>query len=509
MTSTHPHAAPGGPPAAAAAIGTKPGAEPTTAEGRTTLRRSIAGSALGNAAEWYDYGVYSFLTVYMAANFFGDDGDGGIAVTLTLATLALSFAIRPLGGIVLGPLGDRIGRQKIMVVTITLMTLATGCIGLLPTQASVGVLAPILLLVCRLLQGFSAGGEYGGAAVYMSECASDRRRGFLGSFLEFGTTVGLIVAAITCTVLITIVGDAGMEAGWWRLPFLLSFPLGMTALWIRTRLVEAPVFSEAAALRETSDRDEDVKSPLVEVFTQAWRQLLILCGLTVVIQTGFYMVLAYMPTYLSEQLGHSTASGNWMLVGVMAMMLILIPMAGALSDRTGRKPLMLAASAGYAVLSVPAVMLLQVDSLVVQCLGMAILGLLLVILVASVSSTLPALFPTRVRYTGFALGWNVATAVWAGPSLAMANQLIDQTGNQLIPGWYLAFAGVIGVVSVLCMRETAQASLRGEDIPGDPASVGRVGHSYVVANRQRAEQQLRDEAQLLVSGGSATPRAAR
>lgn len=460
-----------------------PGSEPTSEVGRKSLRRSIAGSALGNAAEWFDYGVYSYLTVYMAANFFSSGGDSGLAVTLTLGTLALSFLVRPLGGIVLGPLGDRIGRQKVMVITIIMMTLATGCIGLLPTQQSVGILAPILLLLCRLLQGFSAGGEYGGAAVYMAECAPDRRRGFFGSFLEFGTTSGLILAAIVCTILITLVGDSGMEAGWWRLPFLLSFPLGLVALWIRTRLTEAPVFSEAVANRETQG-----PSPLVQVFTQAWRQLLILCGLTVVIQVGFYMVLAYMPTYLSTQLGHSTAIGNWMLVGVMAMMLVLIPVAGSLSDRIGRKTMMLTASAGFTLLSVPAVLLLQVDALGVQLLGLVVLGLLLIILVSSVSSTLPALFPTNIRYTGFALGWNVATALFAGPSQALTNELINKTGNQLIPGWYLTIAGVIGVVSVIFMRETAQASLRGESIPGVRQSVGRIGRRFVQMNRDLAAQ---------------------
>lgn len=466
-----------------AVTGVRPGAEPTTVTGRRNLRRSITGSALGNATEWYDYGVYSYLTAYMAANFFGDDGDGGVAVTLTLATLALSFLVRPLGGVVLGPLGDRIGRQKVMVLTISLMTLATGCIGILPTQHTIGVLAPLLLVLCRLLQGFSAGGEYGGAAVYMAECAPDRRRGFFGSFLEFGTTSGLIIAATTCTVLITIVGDDGMEAGWWRLPFLLSIPLGVTALWMRTQLTEAPVFSEAVEQRTSAP------SPLVEVFTRSWRQLLIMSGLTIAIQSGFYMVLTYMPTYLSTQLDYSTASSNWMLVGVMAIMLVLIPFAGALSDRVGRKPLLLTATAGYALLSVPAVMLLQAEVLAVQLLGLVVLGLLLAVLVASVSSALPALFPTTVRYTGFAMGWNVATALFAGPSLALANELINRTGNQLIPGWYLTIAGVIGVVSVVTMRETAQASLRGEDIPGDPASAGRIRRADVAAARERSGRQ--------------------
>ncbi|MET4060145.1 MHS family proline/betaine transporter-like MFS transporter [Arthrobacter sp. UYP6] len=462
---------------------TVPGSEPRTAEGKRSLHRSILGAALGNAVEWFDYGVYGYLTIYMAVNFFGStEGDGGLGVTLTLATLALSFLVRPLGGLILGPLGDRVGRQKVMVLTVTMMTLATGAIGLLPTLETVGLLAPVLLLICRLVQGFSAGGEYGGAAVYMAESAPDKRRGFFGSFLEFGTTVGFILAAIVCTTLIAIVGDAGMEAGWWRLPFLLTIPLGLTALWIRTRLTEAAVYTEASAHKETT------KSPLRHVLANNWRQMLILAGFVVLLNVAFYLILGYMPTYLSGQLGHSTAQGNWMLVAVMALMLVAIPPVGALSDRIGRKPLLLAAAIGYTVLSVPAIALLGMENLVLQFIGLGVLGFLLVILVSSVSSTLPALFPTAVRYTGFAIAYNFSTAFFAGPSQTIANQLIETTGNQLVPGWYMAIAGVIGLISVLCMRETAQATLRGEELPGVPASVGLPKREYVELNRENAEE---------------------
>lgn len=459
-----------------------PGSEPESPEAKRTLRRSITGSALGNAVEWYDYAVYGYLTIYMATNFFGSKaGDGGVGVTLTLATLALSFLVRPLGGIILGPLGDKVGRQKVMVLTVVLMTLASGCIGLLPTTDTVGVLAPILLLICRLLQGFSAGGEYGGAAVYMAESAPDRRRGFFGSFLEFGTTVGFILAGILCTGLISIVGEQGMLEGWWRLPFLVTIPLGIIALWIRTRLEEAPVFAEAAAHKES------VKAPVRQVLKNHWKQILVLSGFVVLLNVAFYMVLGYMPTYLSSQLGHGTAQGNWMLVGMMALMLIAIPPVGALSDRVGRKPLLLLAATGYAAFSVPAVMLLGLSNPFLQFLGLAVLGLLLVILTAAVSSTLPALFPTAVRYSGFAIGYNFSTAFFAGPSQTVANQLIETTGNQLIPGWYMAIAGVIGFISILCMRETAQATLRGEELPGSPESIGFPKLKYVDINRKDAE----------------------
>lgn len=459
-----------------------PGAEPQSAEAKGNLRRSILGSALGNAVEWFDYGVYGYLTIYMAVAFFGsEEGDGGLGVTLTLATLAISFLVRPLGGLVLGPLGDRFGRQKVMVWTVTMMTVATGAIGLLPTIQTIGLAAPALLLLCRMVQGFSAGGEYGGAAVYMAESAPDQRRGFLGSFLEFGTTVGFILAAIVCTTLITIVGDDGMTAGWWRLPFLLTIPLGMTALYIRTRLGEPKVFSEAAG------ENEITKTPIRDTIRSQWRQILIVMGFVVLLNVAFYLILGYMPTYLSGQLGHSTAQGNWMLVAIMAIMLLVIPFMGSLSDRIGRKTLLLTAAGGYTLLSVPAMMLLGVPNLVVQFVGLAVLGVLLVILVSSVSSTLPALFPTAVRYTGFAIAYNFSTAFFAGPSQTLTNQLIESTGNVLVPGWYMTIAGIIGFVSILCMRETAQSSLRGETLPGEARSTGWPARHWVGANRAKAD----------------------
>jgi MFS transporter, MHS family, proline/betaine transporter len=448
---------------------------------KKTLHQAIAGSALGNAVEWFDYAVYGYLAVYMAQVFFGSEsGDAGLGIVLTFATLALSFIIRPLGGIVLGPLGDRIGRQKVLVLTITVMTLATAAIGILPTFESVGILAPILLLLCRLVQGFSTGGEYGGAAVFMAEYAPDRRRGFFGAFLEFGTLAGTSAGAVLCTVLILLVGDDGMLAGWWRLPFLLTLPLGLVALWLRVRLQEPPVFTEAEQHHETSKR------PLRDLVRSYWRQILVLMGFVVLLNVAYYLILAYMPTYLSANLGLSTAQGNLMLVGIMLAMMCFINPLGALSDRIGRKPLLITAAVGYMVLSVPAFLLINANSLVLQILGLAILGLFLVILIGSVSSTLPALFPTKVRYSGFAIGYNISTAIFGGTAAAVNAALIESTGSTLVPGWYLAAAGAIGLVAILCMRETARCSLRGNHIPGTDAAENAAIKAEKAADKEAA-----------------------
>ncbi|WP_344332609.1 MFS transporter, partial [Brevibacterium marinum] len=262
---------------------------------KRTLKRAIGGSALGNAVEWFDYGVYSYVSVYIASAFF--PGEWGVA--LTFATLALSFVFRPLGGLVLGPLGDKVGRQHVMVLTIIMMTIPTTIIGILPSYSTLGAFAPVLLLLCRMVQGFSTGGEYGGAAVYMAESAPDRRRGFCGSFLEMGTLAGTASAAFVCTIILVVVGSDGMEAGWWRLPFLLTLPLGAIALWLRMKLDEPEAFSQ------TTSKQQANRKPFRELFTGYKKQIVMLMAFVVLLNVGQYMVLTYMPTYLSSILGHS------------------------------------------------------------------------------------------------------------------------------------------------------------------------------------------------------------
>jgi MHS family proline/betaine transporter-like MFS transporter len=424
---------------------------------KKVLRQAIAGSALGNAVEWFDYGVYSYVAGYVASAFF--PGDYGLV--LTFGVLALSFVFRPLGGFILGPLGDKLGRQKVMVITIIMMTIPTTLIGVLPTFDAIGVLAPVLLLACRIVQGFSTGGEYGGAAVFMAEYAPDKRRGFFGSFLEFGTLAGTGAAALVCTLLTMVVGTDGMTDGWWRLPFLLTLPLGAVALWLRVRLQEPPVFSEA------SEHHETTKQPFRDLFRGYWRQILMLVAFVVLLNISDYMVLTYMPTYLSSVLGHSAIQSNFTLIIIIAIMMIVITPLGRLSDTIGRKAVLYTAAIGTIVLALSAFLLIQTTNAGMQFLGVGILGILLVIMLSSISSTLPAMFPTQVRYSGFAIGYNVSTAIFGGTTAAVNEFMIKATGSNLFPAWYLIGAGIVGLIGIAFMRETAGRSLRGSQLPGE------------------------------------------
>ena len=433
---------------------------------RKKVRKSVAGSAIGNAIEWFDYGIYGYLVIFVSTLFFDFGGDQGEAMPriLAFATFAISFLVRPLGGIILGPLGDRLGRQKILVITILIISLSTAAIGLLPTYETIGIAAPLLLVFLRMVQGFSAGGEYAGAAVFMSEHAPDNRRGFYGSFLEFGTLGGFSAAAVLCTSLTLIVGEDGMMAGWWRLPFLLTLPLGLIALWMRASLSEPETFTtDTAAIQAPQSATQALKELLVGYP----KQVVKLVGFVILINVAFYLVLTYMPSYLATTLEQGAAESNFSLVIIQLVMMAVIVPFGALSDRIGRKPQLIVASIGFIVLSIPAVMLIQVGSAWSVLAGIGVLGIFLVMILSTISSTLPALFPTIVRYSGFAIGYNVSTALFGGTAGVANEWLISETGNELIPGIYLTVAGIIGLLSVLSFRETAGRSLRGNIIPGE------------------------------------------
>lgn len=423
------------------------------------LRRAVAASAIGNATEWYDYGVYGYvLTVAIAPNFF----PGEYATVGALLGLAVSFILRPLGGIVWGPLGDRIGRQKVLALTIVLMGVATFLIGVLPTFESIGILAPILLILLRVVQGFSTGGEYGGAATFMAEYAPDKKRGFWGSFLEFGTLAGLTLAALVVFGLTAAVGDEAMAAWGWRIPFMLALPLALIGLYIRSKLEDTPVFRELEAGGQT---EATATTALKSLIVRYWQPILALFGLVIALNVTQYTLLTYMPTYLQGTIGMD--ADNATLVGVIgqAVMMIFVPMAGSLSDRIGRKPCWLISMAGIVVLAIPMYMLMG-QSFGWAILGFTVLGLVYVLQLGTISATFPAMFPTHVRFAGMAISYNVATAAFGGTAPAINEGLVESTGDLLIPAYSMMIASVIGLVALYFVIETKGMSIKGREIPG-------------------------------------------
>ncbi|KUF17169.1 glycine betaine/L-proline transporter ProP [Streptomyces silvensis] len=437
-----------------------------TVTDEAAVRRAVKAASLGNAMEWFDFGIYSYLAVTIGHVFFPSGNDTAQLLS-SFATFAVSFLVRPVGGMVFGPMGDKVGRKKVLALTMILMAIGTFAIGLIPSYATIGFWAPVLLIFFRLVQGFSTGGEYGGASTFIAEYAPDKRRGFFGSFLEFGTLAGYVGAAGLVTILTTLLDDGAMEAWGWRIPFLVAGPLGLVGLYLRLRLDETPAFqkledqsyhsaTEAASAVETS-----AKGDLAKIFREYWPTLILCIALVGAYNITDYMLLSYMPTYLTDEMGYDDTHGLVILIVTMLVLMLVINRVGVLSDRYGRKPLLMAGMIGFFVLSIPAFLLIKQGALVAVSAGMLMLGLSLVCLLGTMSATLPALFPTPVRYGSLSVGYNLSASLFGGTAPLVITALISVTGSDMMPAYYAMAAALVGIVAVACLKETAQQPLSG------------------------------------------------
>ncbi|MFK4596047.1 glycine betaine/L-proline transporter ProP [Streptomyces pristinaespiralis] len=436
-----------------------------TVTDEAAVRRAVKAASLGNAMEWFDFGIYSYLAVTIGHVFFPSENDT-VQLLSSFATFAVAFLVRPLGGMVFGPLGDKIGRKKVLAATMILMAIGTGAIGLIPSYASIGFWAPALLILFRLVQGFSTGGEYGGASTFIAEYAPDKRRGFFGSFLELGTLAGYVGAAGLVTLLTALLGSDAMEAWGWRLPFLVAAPLGLIGVYLRLKLDETPAFqkleAESAHAPEAADAIETTaKGDLADIFRTYWPTLILCIALVGAYNITDYMLLSYMPTYLSDELGYSETHGLLILIGVMVFLMAIINQVGRLNDRYGRKPLLMTGMLGFLLLSAPAFLLIGQGSVLAMTAGMLMLGLSLVCLLGTMSAALPALFPTHVRYGSLSVGYNLSASLFGGTTPLVVTALISATDNNLMPAYYAMAAALVGVIAVACMKETAQKPLDG------------------------------------------------
>ncbi|QFS90642.1 Proline/betaine transporter [Mycobacterium sp. THAF192] len=426
------------------------------------LKKAIAASAIGNATEWFDYGLYAYGVTYISAAIF--PGDTTEATLFALMTFAVSFLVRPLGGFVWGPLGDRLGRRQILAITIVLMASATFCVGLVPTYDMIGFWAPVLMIGLRMIQGFSTGGEYGGAATFMAEYAPPRRRGFMGSFLEFGTLAGFSAGALLMLGFSLVLNDDQMGSWGWRIPFLIAAPLGIVGIYLRTKLEDTPVFKE---LEEQGKEEANIGSEFKDLITRYWSPILKLGGLVVALNVVNYTLLSYMPTYLEQGIGLSTDMSLVVpIIGMLAMM-VFVPFAGHLSDRVGRKPMWWVSLIGLFIMVVPMFMLMS-TGIVGAIIGFAVLGLLYVPQLATISAMFPAMFPTQVRFAGFAIAYNVSTSIFGGTAPAVNEWLVAESGNNLWPAFYMMIAVVVGAIALLKVPETTRCPINGTEIPGTP-----------------------------------------
>ncbi|MFI0776812.1 MFS transporter [Streptomyces sp. NPDC021212] len=427
--------------------------------GPATRRALLAGS-VGNLIEWYEFGVYGFFATVIAANFFTPEGGSALeGLVKTYASFGLAFFFRPIGAAVFGSVGDRIGRRPTLILVLLLMTGATTLIGLLPTYDTVGAAAPWLLTLVRILQGLSAGGEFGGAVSIMTEFAPPGRRGLYGAWQSFTVALGLLAGAGTAAVLATALSEEALRDWGWRLPFLLALPIGLSALWLRLRLEETPSF------RETSGRTGAARLP-VAARREAARAVLLGAGRVMGWAAAGYTFLVVMPSYLQSTLDATFRQALIATVVANAGFAAAILPAGLLSDRIGRRPVMLTGAALITVLAFPLLNLLQDpgSSALAQGVAVFVAGAVVGLMAGPGPAMLAEMFPTRVRYTGLGLAYALSNAVFSGCAGLIITEAIKRTGEADIPAYYVAVTGALSVIALATLRgDTHRGTLREEE----------------------------------------------
>lgn len=425
------------------------------------MRKTTIGTAIGNFTEWYDFGVYSYVVSYIAMSFFPGSS---LATLAAFVGLAISFLIRPIGGIFWGLIGDRIGRRGVLATTVVMMAIGTFLVGILPGYATIGWWAPIGLFVLRGVQGFSTGGEYVGAITFLSEHAPDSRRGHLTSFLPVGTVSGYILGSLLVILMQVSLSDAAMQSWGWRIPFLIALPIGFVGLYLRMGLEETPAY-------ENQDKDEGMDNvsgwqQIKETCAGHWPAILACGGLTIAFNVTNYMLTGYVPTYLMEMVHVHETTALVTVTSVMIIVVLLVTFVGSIGDKIGRKPILWIGCLAMIVISAPMFLLTSQGSAAAIFFGTLPEGLMLVCFMATIPSTLPALFPTNARLGATSIGFNIAVSAFGGTTPLIAAALVETTGNLLMPGYILIAAGIIGAISVYYIRESA-----GRPMPGSGPNV--------------------------------------
>jgi len=416
-----------------------------TREQARQRRRAFIGATSGHLIEWYDYGVYGFLAVYIGQAFFVSD-DPMTSLLSSFAAFALSFFIRPIGGLFFGPLADKIGRRKTLVTVLMMMAGSTFLLGLLPTYESIGIAAPILLVLIRCIQGFSAGGEIGTITSFISEYAGPGRRGFSTSWLMVTAVLGLVLGGVVANGMTFFLGAETMQEWAWRIPFLFAAPMGLVSMYIRLKLEDSPEFLALVSKGETS------KAPLREVLQ--WKRAIALVFFIITLHSSiFYLVLTFASTYMAKVLKFD--SGTTLLYVFVASLssALVMPLGGMFTDRYGRKPFLmvvgvLASLSMYwffksAPTATPATFIYPLMAVAV------FFGLY----ASSTYATMSELLPTRIRSTGIAVAYNIPVAVFGGSAPLISTWLIQRTGDITSPWYFYVGTGVASLIALLMLRQ--------------------------------------------------------
>ncbi len=414
-----------------------------------TIRRAVVACGIGQIFEIYDFVIYGLMAGALAHAFF-PAGNPIVALLNTFATFAVGFVMRPVGAVVIGAYGDRHGRRAALVVTIGAMAAATGLIGVIPSYAQIGLAAPLLLVLCRMLQGFSTGGEWGGAAAFLVEYAPPERRGTISSYQQAATALGLLSATVISLLLTSVMDPVVFSAWGWRLAFLLGFVLGPIGYYLRTHVEETPAYEHAVVTHTVS------QSPLRRSLTEYPSTMLAAFGISIIGCVINYVFIIFVPSFAQNQLHIPPSSTFLSTLTAGVVLFVLTPVMGWLSDRVGRRPMFFVASIGAIVLAYPLfLVMVTTASFGGLLLAQVAANVLLSIYAGGICAILAEQFPTNIRYTALSVSYGFAVAIFGGFAPLICTGLISLTGDPLAPAYYMIFGGVLSFVATLFVKERA------------------------------------------------------
>lgn len=414
-------------------------------------RKTIAGG-IGNTLEWYDFAIYGYFAPIIAKQFFPSD-DPTVGLIATFGVFAAGFMMRPIGGIIIGHVADKLSRRAALTLSVALMAIPTTAIAFLPTYSSVGLLAPLLLTFLRLAQGLSVGGEYTGSVTYLVESAPQKRRGLFGSFALVGCNVGILTGSAAGAIVTSIISPEALHEWGWRIPFLFGAFLGIAGVYLRNHEDEAEV------VWDDPHGDDEPKFPLAYSVTHHWKDMLHVIGVNVLNGIGYYIAFVYVTTYLVEYDGLTENTALDINTAVMVLLAVLVPTFGALSDRVGRKPIMLAGAGGMVLFSYPLFLLLHSGSFPLILIGQLGFAIVMSCFTGPLPTTMCEQFPSKIRVTAYSVSFNIPLALVGGTAPMVATFLIGFTHNVFSPAFYAMAAAAIAFITLMTMRETKDKPL--------------------------------------------------
>ena len=404
------------------------------------LKSNTVGGVIGNTLEWYDFAVFGYFAPIIGMHFF--PGEDQLATLINaFGVFAAGYLMRPIGGVILGQLGDRVGRKRALEISVIMMAIPTTLLGLLPSYASIGVTASLLLVLLRLVQGFSVGGELIGSISYVSEIAPAKHRGLYGSWAFSSSIAGVMFGSLVATVLHNVLPPEDLNAWGWRLPFLMGILIGLFGLWMRKGMEESPEFTRI------EKKGEITISPVVEVIKTMPFRIIHVAALVALMGSGFYILFVWWPTYLSNIITPPIEHAFLVNTISMAVFMALVPLYGWLSDRIGRRGILVAAALGFIFLSYPLFIWTDHTTFV----GALIAQLIFAVMMAGTEGPMPAVmvetFPTRTRFSGVAIGYNLTLSIVGGTAPLFSTWIIKVTGDMAAPAWYLTALALISLIA--------------------------------------------------------------